>query len=574
MLMNRVKITNLKFPIMTLGILAGCVLSSCSIDVDNDLVKPGNGNMLAKAPNVIAYSGEHTWGNTNATRSADVNANQWAEKWDCPVREAKDLNDTELAELKALLSPGVYTENNIIIPFENYWVQQIYKGESTYDAQTRIDTDSGEDVLGSNQMNHLEAYDGNPWGSVWDPSLNQTVPHPYGHINNFNYGDNNNAPGVTCGHNHGGTTLMVDMPLEGVTPNNQYGYEESWGTNPKFYNNYLIVEYKGYYYVGFDYEAHKPEVANDNQAADVDRDWNFTDWIVRICPAYPIHQTPEENPGGVENPGGDVDPGTPGTPDFPFTPIPGVLCTICGDVAHMPGECPNEDCDSEECRPQNGENPVPGDDVVAEQQDEVEINLALDQKNDDLLESHLSMHVRSATNVEVFIPVPAQYYCDVDDMDIVLNHKDDFVHGGPYRTEYDINGNIVSLNVAFEEDGIRIWTEGITQEVIDFCWENFKDGITFEVWNYFNNPETGLPNLSIEQLKEYLDRATVKFIDGAPEKYVNAFTEGDGFNGKYGSDNLEGNDFHVTPESPDNFNSPYEGPHKNGATVNDIYDRK
>lgn len=569
----------LKIPILALGIMAGVILSSCQMDLDSNLAN--SGNMLVKSPDVMAYSGQHYWGTTNSTRSADVNANQWAEKWDCPVREAKDLNDQELAELKALLSPGKYTENEIIIPFENYWVQQIYKGESVYDAANRRGGDSGEDVTGSNQMNHLQAYDGNPWNSMWDPNLNANVPHPYGHINNFNYGDNNNAPGVTCGHNHGGTTLMVDMPLEGVTPNNQYGYDESWGTSPKFYNNYLIVEYKGYYYVGFDYEAHKPEVANDNQAANVERDWNFTDWIVRICPAYPLHGTPDENPGGVTGtPSVDPDPDPePGFPDFPYPPIEGLLCDICGDVMHAPGACPNPDCDEPECNTdvEEGDHNQPTDKPGSNpsvKNDEVEINLALDKKNDNLLESHLSIHVRSVTNVEVFIPVPAQYYCAADDMDIVLNHGGEFVHGGPYRTEYDINGHIVSLNVEFENNGIRIWTEGIDQEVIDYCWDTYKDGITFEIWNYFNDPATSLPYISMEDLKAYLDQATVRFIDKDPEQYINAFKEGENNNQKYSPENPDGKDFHVVPENSDRYQDSYEGHHYNGSSINDIYERK
>lgn len=206
--------------------------------------------------------------------------------------------------------------------------------------------------------------------------------------------------------------------------------------------------------------------------------------------------------------------------------------------------------------------------------DEVEINLALDNKNNEYLESHLSLHVRHATNVEVFIPVPAKYYCEADDMDIVLNKFDEVMHhGGPHKTEFLIGDNMVTLNVEFKIDGIRIYTTGINSDVIAYCREHFEDGITFEVWNYFNDPDkVGTLPISMEELKTYLDRSTVRFIDDIPATYVNAFGVE---NGKYGENgSLDGKDFHVVPESQLNsFDVPKEGTHLNGSDKNDIYNK-
>lgn len=571
------------------AVFAGGLLSSCTNEYEPSNLKNG---MLAKAPNMVAYSGNHYWGTTNGTRSSNMNANMWGETFDCPVRDAEDLTETELAELKELLSPGHQVENEVVINFEEYWVQQIFKGDATYTPDDVFgDPCNGQSILGSNQMDHFEVMG----------------KYGYERVENFDHGDNKNRPGncSVCGESHFGTTLKVDMPVSNTDPTNQFRYWESYGSDNYF--NYIIVEYKGYYYLGFDYQMEK-EAYNPNEADHVDRDWNFTDWIVRIVPAYHKGNTPSENPGGVTTPS-EPNPG-PGT------------CEKCDHPAHQPGECPEEDCTTEECHPsspcpkvdcehkkhpeygcqtcyeegrindcsilyfewlldqglatedddprnQGSEQPNPG---YEKGKDEVEVNLALDKKNHDLLESHLSIHVRKATNVEVFIPVPAQYYCAADDMDIVLNHGN-LVHGGPIKTEYEIGDKKVTLNVSFEEDGIRIRTEGIDQDVIDYCWENYQDGITFEIWNYFNNPETGLPYIGMEELKGYLDQATVKFLDKEPGRYINAFGR---LNGKYSEENPDGKDFHVTPDEQHqgSFDDPYEGPHLNGSDNNDIYNKK
>lgn len=620
---------------MVLGVLAGGLLSSCTNDYEPSNMRAG---MLAKAPEMRAYSGQHYWGAPTATRSANLNGNQWYATWDCPENVWEKHTDTDnvltpedLAAIKKLLSPGQETHNTIVLPWANYWVQQVYTGEDTYPGMNKQNPPAqvGNEILGAEHMNKLIAWNPHTETIYGDPA-NNWQPYEgtvyYEHVNNFNSASNNTTFTEDWNGTHGnakiiGTTLMTDMPTSGIDPDKQFGFHETWGTEHD-YNNYLIVEYKGYYYVGFDYEAHKYDQTSNNEgeAYNIERDWNFTDWIVRISPAYPKGTTPPGNPGGI------IEPSNPSTPE---------VCDKCGDAPHAPGLCPNEDCNNEECHPspcpkdqcghtrhpdygcgtcyeegvrndcslmfrswlvETGQydrnndliydplvdgpeyGPLPDNDTPSQNpgfekgKDEVEVNLALDQKNHNLLESHLSIHVRTATNVEVFIPVPAQYYCAEDDMDIVIKHSEAFVHGGPYQTKYEIGENTVTLNVDFQADGIRIWTEGIDQDVIDYCWDNYKDGITFEIWNYFNDPKTSLPYISMEELKGYLDQATVRFIDKIPGAYINAFGK---LNGKYSGDNPDGKDFHVTPQDQaDSFNESYEGPHFNGSDNNDIYQRK
>lgn len=198
---------------------------------------------------------------------------------------------------------------------------------------------------------------------------------------------------------------------------------------------------------------------------------------------------------------------------------------------------------------------------VNPRRNEVEVNLALEDK--DLPTSHLSMHVRHSTDVEIFIPVPEQYYCDADDMAIVENKKGDLlVHGGPFRTEYNIDGNIVTLNVEYLPEGIRIWTDGINEAVISYCKENYGDGITFEVWNYFNE------TISREELLYLLNRATVRFLDSEPDAYINAFTE------ENGAKDPDDCTVSIVEEQVGDYYDGKEGAHKNGSEYNMIYDRK
>lgn len=505
-----------KFLLLFFGIMC-LIFSACTTDdyldgrIDNGVVN------LVKAPNVIAYSGDMVLGNTFAnkgiaTRGTDMNANMWNQTWDCPPRDAEDLTEDELAELKDLLLKSANTVNTVVLPFENYYVQQIYKGEDRYNTHDRCyntDCDHVNDQteLGSGHMDKLVAIgkDG------------------YEHVNNFNNGTNTNTPGTCgCGVSHFGTTLMTDMPTTGIDPNKQFGFHETWGTSHD-YNNYIIVEYKGYYYVGFDYEAHKYDqnTHNHGEGLDIERDWNFTDWIVRITPAYPKGTTPENNPGGIlddpEDPTLD-----PTTPDQPSTP---------------------------------------------ELKNEVEVNLHADEKHGDYLESHLSIHVRYATDVEIFIPVPKQYYCDKDDMEIVMKHElNHMVHGGPLELKYKLKDSDleVMLYLSYEDEGIHIWTDGINQDVIDWCAEKCHgDGITFEVWNYFNEA------LDLDGLKSYLDQATIKFLDEAPDYYVNAFADEDGYK--------QENDCTVSivDEQRATFeDEAKEGHWKNGSAYNQIYEKK
>lgn len=229
---------------------------------------------------------------------------------------------------------------------------------------------------------------------------------------------------------------------------------------------------------------------------------------------------------------------------------------------------------------------------------EVEVNLAINDThryyNDEDLTSKLSIHVRSAKDVKVRIPVPVEILVPADDLDIAIAHPD-FVYGEDHKAEIDINGHIVEVSVAFTEatdcagNGygyyIEVTTKGINQDVINYCMEQNADGLNFEVFNYYQwnvtDDEGNTVRLTptpeqIRDLKEnWLDKSTVEFgydngtwmaytnISQMPYYYINAFHSN--------SDN----DCVVSIISNQSyaFENHYVGAHINGSDNNVIYVR-
>ena len=181
-----------------------------------------------------------------------------------------------------------------------------------------------------------------------------------------------------------------------------------------------------------------------------------------------------------------------------------------------------------------------GDLIEQMKNNHVEINLSIEErKGVEWLSSHLSIHVRANTDVEVFIPLPAKFYCALDDLEIVSKHDIAYKYGEESVDKYNVNGTKVTLNVSFEDEGIHVKTNGIDENVISYLKETYGDGLTFEVWNYMNlkvkdwsDPELahgqdvlgyGQENeITVEELRNKLNGSTVTFTN-QPMLYVNAF---------------------------------------------------
>lgn len=165
--------------------------------------------------------------------------------------------------------------------------------------------------------------------------------------------------------------------------------------------------------------------------------------------------------------------------------------------------------------------------------DAVEVNFSINERdaypsND----TKLSIHVRSVSDVTVFIPTPAEYYCPADDMQIVMAHYDNtVVYSTEEHAEMDVNGNKVKLDITFAENGITVKTSGMNRAVQDYLLSRYGDGLTFEVCNYFNTQMAvagGTKEISHQDLKKVLEGTgsaigtTISFTH-TPEQYAYAY---------------------------------------------------
>jgi len=152
--------------------------------------------------------------------------------------------------------------NTINIPWENYWVQQVHTGDRPSVDGTRTR------VYPTGVMNSLMAYNFNTG--------------EYEHVNNFNAANNTTEYTDDVTHEkYYGTTLMVDMGTGDKL--DQFAYHNT--SSSDYYYSYIVLEIDGAYYVGFDIVGYHPVGQDDNANMDVERDWIFDDWIVKISPA-------------------------------------------------------------------------------------------------------------------------------------------------------------------------------------------------------------------------------------------------------------------------------------------------
>lgn len=444
-----------------------------------------------KSSEFIVYSGHDIIGTTLGTRAANVNGNLWYQNWERPVN-VTDAERTKVVE--EFSKVRLNAKNEYKVTWLNFWVQQVYKGQTSY--TDGYDQNIG---LGSDHMNHLQVFNNLKEEVIsWWPYQANVVEWEgqYEHINNFNAGDNQTI--YTDDETHEqyiGTTLMTTMGTDGRCE--QFAYHNS--TDSKYHFEYIILEIDGSYYVGFDFYAHGTDLYPANKNMDVERDWIFNDWIVKISPA-------------------NIKGGTPEDPTLP----------------KIDSGAPQVD-------------PV----VVPPYGGEVEVNMSVNDKKDadDYIATKLSIHVRDTTDVEIFIPVDAQYYCDADDMNIVLSHRQEVEMHSPLAEEikYNVNGHEVRATVAFELGGIRIKTYGITAEVLKYLREQYSDGITFEIWNYYNN------SITREALKPMLDQTTIAFTT-APGRYVNAFAKLNGAKNAWDCVVTPSSDFQKYKENDGQYN--------------------
>ena len=299
-------------------------------------------------------------------------------------------------------------------------------------------------------------------------------------------------------------------------------------------------------------------------------------------------------------------------------------CELCDHPSHNPGHCDEcgkfQGCNKPGSVTPPGGNFDPGFNVTPntppvvagdDHTNEVEVNLAVDTKgetsNGKYNESHTSIHVRSAVDVDLFIPMPLEMICPADDMEIVKKHlTGEMAHGGEFQGQYEVDADgkavmqggllskmtyeikdattnrawTVSIYVEyvgengntahevcpreFNGEGIHIWTEGLegNTDLFDYLQETYGDGITFEIWNYYKE------DADFAVLKGYLDQTTIDFIGNVlPDFFINAF----------GSENFEAEkdcNVNIVEDKAGNYEFKGEGPHLNASEHNKIYEKK
>lgn len=447
---------------------------------------------LVKTPDFVVYSDGNVLSSTLTTKAetradAQVNSNyykiqdwgggksEWMEQ-NHPVLYASLDNAPQKTDRDEQVSTAEY---NYVMQYikdnpdkgsdectikDNYFIQNVGSSNDIYHEPFM----QGEnvhhyaDITGGNHMDYLQFDDI--------------------HINDYNA---HWGPRALC--------IYSQLPLNNPNYHESYGPQEQ--TKYNAYKYYYIEYPEGSgticCYLCFDYRVKK----YDNGQLDFNGDGVYNDWVIKITPA---------DGSTIKEP----------TPDDP-TP----------------------------------DDPTPDDPVVTNP-GEVEVNLSVNDEKEtgDYIATKLSIHIRALTDVEVFIPVAKDYYCDVDDMAIVYSHKLDpnYQYSNPGQTEtengytytYTVEGEYVkdgetktaneaiTVIVTYEDGGIRVKTQGVTQAALDYLQYVYQDGITFEVWNYFNSEITNeaLESIPVTRadLKPMFDQSTVTFT-AEPNYYVNAF---------------------------------------------------
>ncbi|MBR1448786.1 MAG: hypothetical protein IJ588_08610 [Prevotella sp.] len=214
------------------------------------------------------------WGFTDqnaGTRSANVNRNEWGTGNGNGGHVAVPENVTP--DERTLVfnyfnkkREGAINENNVL--WTDFFITEVWKGEDVY-------KDGYENnVKGSDQMNHLQVLKGE--GYIDDKGALQG---DWEHANDFNNGNHYSEYNTIKGHTYMENSGTLDFAYHNTS-------------DSKYHNEYIIIpgaeidaSLAGYYYVGFDFYAHGTDIYPANKNMDVERDWVFTDWIVRISPA-------------------------------------------------------------------------------------------------------------------------------------------------------------------------------------------------------------------------------------------------------------------------------------------------
>lgn len=181
------------------------------------------------------------------TRGHNVNRNEWTNQFIVPPNVTAHERELVVAEFSKERVGVVNTEN---VNWTDYFIYEVYKGEDVYK------DGFGQDVLGSDHMNHLQVKKAEgdllpPDNACWE------------HANDFN-----NGTSTGNWNTIEGATLMLNSGTL------DFAYHNS--TDSKYHSEYIIIagedidpSLAGYYYVGFDFYATHQEGQEANKNQDV-----------------------------------------------------------------------------------------------------------------------------------------------------------------------------------------------------------------------------------------------------------------------------------------------------------------
>ncbi len=277
-------------------------------DMNNLVVSDGDVALRAVVGGTVNFDDmSSVAGEVMETRGGEyVNRNMWSRDYVVPA----NITDAERAAVVEEFSKQHYgAYNEVLVPWTELFVQQVYKGEAEY-----YDAFNQQTGTASDKMNHL---------LIWDSSASTgTFDGGYIHINDFNNGDQQTEAydDNDTEHQHPiiGLTLMRGInpdgcPTEDVTINEvtkhwvkQFEYHNAQSS--EYQPTYIMKRVtwtengvtKSGLYLGFDFYAQKRADQPADKNMDVERDWIFNDWIIKISQginsAVPVSELQNASP--------------------------------------------------------------------------------------------------------------------------------------------------------------------------------------------------------------------------------------------------------------------------------------
>lgn len=266
-------------------------------DMQNLVVSDGDVALRAVVGGTVNFDDmSSVAGQVMETRGGEyVDRNLWSRDYVVPA----NITEPESLAVVAEFSKQHYgAYNEVLVPWTELFVQQVHKGTARY-----YDAFNQATGTASDKMNHLLIYDNSAGEGAFNGS--------YIHINDFNNGNQTTVAYDDNDTNHEhpikGLTLMRGIDPAGCPTEdfNFQGVDKHW-VKQFCYHNAQSDEYQPTYimkrvtwvedgitksglYLGFDFYAQKRPDQPADKNMDVERDWIFNDWIIKLSQGLDVN---------------------------------------------------------------------------------------------------------------------------------------------------------------------------------------------------------------------------------------------------------------------------------------------